>query len=116
MDYSNGDVNLDELVNAEISIGIKTATQKSLIDKINRDFEQKELEKKRLAEEKSDFEYNSFHVSGSRSKREGDQKNQGSIKDGLIYVEETESVPSDIGDRQIEVVEEIKEETIRHQP
>ena len=61
---------MDDVLDVDMSLGLRTATQKSLIIKVEEDFKAKEAMKKMLADVKSNFEYDSFLVSGSRSKRE----------------------------------------------
>ena len=47
-DYTVNDVNLNEVLEAEMSIGLQTATQKSLIKRIDEDYDRREAEKKML--------------------------------------------------------------------
>ena len=74
-----------------------------MIKKIEEDFKVKEEEKKAIADaNKNNFEYDSFLVSGSRSKREAGPEeiknsnyNSNTNDERLIFIEETESIISE---------------------
>ena len=66
-EYTTKDVNLNEVLEAEMSIGLQTATQKSLIKRIDEDYDRREAEKKMLKENEAHLDYDSFVASASRA-------------------------------------------------
>lgn len=66
-EYDQKDVNINEVFEAEMSIGLQTATQKSLIKRIDEDYNRREAEKKMLKDNEVQLDYDSFVASASRA-------------------------------------------------
>lgn len=60
------DVQLEDILAAEMTIGLKTATDKDLVKKIEHDHNVKEAQRAALADQDGTFEYDSFAVSASK--------------------------------------------------
>lgn len=63
---NEADVKLEDILAAPMTIGLKTATDKDLVKKIEHDHNVKEAERAACAEQDGTFEYDSFANSASR--------------------------------------------------